>query len=328
MSRSRRSAFTLVEILVVIAILGILAAIVVPAVMYARQSAGRLACAANLRQIGVGVTGYEEAHRCYPPQYLWGGGIGRSGWGPHVPLLPYVGAETTYDQFNVQRDFEGQNTTATAATPAVYLCPSDGTPQDNVAPPMRFGTAHYNYSMCIGNGFFVADRDMVVTSDTPAARCNGLFPPQTLRAGDVTDGLSRTAAFAERLHGGPSAYEPAASDQWRPRLDVTCTLGPAVQTPNASYEACLALDAPQSPSPNNEMWTMDMGYTHKATPNRISCFSSAGSWDSVFTVSSTHAEGANVVFADGHVDFVADGVDLEVWRAAATRDGGESTAGL
>ena len=63
---SRRSAFTLVELLVVIAIIGILVSLLLPAVNASRNAARKIACASNLRQVGLAVINYEQARKHMP----------------------------------------------------------------------------------------------------------------------------------------------------------------------------------------------------------------------------------------------------------------------
>ena len=66
----RRSAFTLIELLVVIAIIAILVAILLPAVQAAREAARRSTCLNNMKQLGLGLHSYLDAHRLFPPRYV------------------------------------------------------------------------------------------------------------------------------------------------------------------------------------------------------------------------------------------------------------------
>lgn len=113
---SKRSAFTLVELLVVIAIIGVLVALLLPAVQAARESARRISCSNNLRQIGLAALNYESSQGHLPPGYLAGTWFfrpedaGNEDQGYHqmcgvfVFLLPYIEAQGVYDQFTQTLD--------------------------------------------------------------------------------------------------------------------------------------------------------------------------------------------------------------------------------
>src|ERR1700685_4622935 len=103
--RTRR-AFTLIELLIVIAIIGVLVSLLLPAVQAARENARRASCLNNLRQMGVALHNYESTYRCFPPAYIQGSGKttgtsygvqypddgwnGLTGWGWGALLLPFV----------------------------------------------------------------------------------------------------------------------------------------------------------------------------------------------------------------------------------------------
>ena len=335
MDTRRPRGVTLIEVLVVVAVVGMLAAIAVPAVMYARQGAGRAQCAGNLRQMALALTGYGDIHGSFPPNVLAGSRpFASTVWGTHVMLLPYLEQEALYERLNLSANLasaNGENTTAMQATPAVYLCPSDSRPKNSVGGQL-IDSAFHNYSICGGNGFTVAPDTVMTERIQLQSQVNGLFQARPVRPADVTDGLSRTAAFAERLHGEPDVNVNMDEDakDWRPRTDTTYGMIMDVPTPQNAHERCQNLDGPRGGLPNNNNWLWDIGYTHQSTPNQPSCWpaSPMDAWDGSLTASSRHAGGVNVAFADGHVPFVSDAVDLHVWRAAATRAGGEQTDGL
>ena len=124
-SRKSLRAFTLVELLVVIAIIAILVALLLPAVQAAREAARRVQCNNNLKQIGVAMHNYHSAHGRLP--------YGASAIFDHEPggswgafILPYLEQQPAFDQFDFSVAMtHANNAEAIKTVVPVYLCPTD-----------------------------------------------------------------------------------------------------------------------------------------------------------------------------------------------------------
>src|SRR4051812_46485426 len=110
----RRRAFTLVEILVVIAIIAILIGLLLPAVQKVREAANRMKCANNLRQIGVALHNYEGAFEAYPAGFVsrpWPEDPtlpdDNFRWGAFVHLLPYLEQTEVHRLLDLDRPLYG-----------------------------------------------------------------------------------------------------------------------------------------------------------------------------------------------------------------------------
>jgi len=150
---NRPHAFTIVELLVSVAIIGLLVALLVPAVQSAREAARRNQCLSNLRQIGTALHNYQDAHNVLPPFTVWGGPPGEPlglgivpvgvmdrvalGLAPGsepdrtyanwmVLLLPHIGQDNLYKDYDSSRPVGDPVNAAVRTTDiAVYRCPSD-----------------------------------------------------------------------------------------------------------------------------------------------------------------------------------------------------------
>ncbi len=144
-SFEQRRAFTLVELLVAIAIIGVLAALLLPAVQWAREAARRAHCQNNLRQIGLGLHQYDNAWGSLPPAKQPKTGMFASVF---VSLLPYIEQSKLYERYSFDfNPYEGTNNEASTQTIPVYLCPSMTTPD------LKTDNGRASYGISTGSGY-------------------------------------------------------------------------------------------------------------------------------------------------------------------------------
>jgi prepilin-type N-terminal cleavage/methylation domain-containing protein len=197
----RRQGVTLVELLVVVAIIGVLAGLLLPAVQTARESGRRTACGNNLRQLGLGLANHESATGEYPvgsesrsfpayrrvtPQHCR--------WSTLAHLTPYYERQDLLDgldrtvplYIDLRPDaIAPQNKPIVKTLVPLFLCPSDR----GVAVSPIFGPT--NNAACTGSG----------ADGTPYDTDGLFFINSQVRVKDITDGASKTVAFAESLLG-------------------------------------------------------------------------------------------------------------------------------
>ena len=314
LGRDSRRGFTLIELLAVVAVVGLLIALLLPAVQAARETARRAQCSHSLRQFGIALNSYAKDLGWLPA-----GSGGRKGYSIHCSLLPYLENASLYQSINFSvhpggsMGYMGINFTAATTTVATFLCPSDAKliPGENANFPKRT-----NYDGSTGYAGQIDDSNGIFSSDN-AYKC--------YRFSEVTDGSSQTIAMSECVISSTMSL----SDN----NPITAKfLTEDLTEPNefeAFATACRDLNpltAPLRP-PNQRIWFRAWsGYTlfnSVLTPGQHNCINGLPSTNGSFPASSNHPGGVNALFLDGHVQFIKSSIDISSWRALSTRAGGE-----
>ena len=296
-----RIGFTLVELLVVIGIIGILIALLLPAVMAARGAARRAHCANNLKQIGLAMHNYQTVHGSLPPGGItygpWASAIIFTSW--PIAILPYVEQEKLYDRYHPGcRNEAPENAEVRETIVPVYACPAD-VKADRLEPPSSGPGKGINYR---GGSY----RGMGGRSDGTAwwdsdgfgtLPANWIGVLHVVRPGigcetldHIRDGTSNTLMIGEyhtRTHTNRGTFWAYTYASYN-RSDAT--LEPLTMVPD--YDAC---DAEADENACKRGWAS---------------FHSGGS-------------GLNFLACDGSVRFVSRTIDMELFCQLATIRGGE-----
>lgn len=322
MSRTR-DAFTLVELLVVIAIVGVLVALLLPAVQAARESARRTQCSNNLRQVGVALQMFHDSKKVFPSAYQVtpGGAMGAvndngdagPGWTCLMQILPYLEGNNQRESFTLTApSWAPINSQAALQIIPPYLCPSVS--DDSTHYTVKDGNGAALAEMSRSHYVFSAGTPEVWGNNAPDLRtiADGVFFRNSrIRIKDITDGTSHTVFAGEQtpFHSDstwvgivPGAltctsrnFPGIPCDEAAPQINVHSGPNGMEDVDPNSPEAKLVIIHP----PNSPLGFVDEMY-------------------------SEHPGGANVLFGDGSVQFVSEGINQMVWAAMATRAGNEN----
>ncbi|MEQ9407775.1 MAG: DUF1559 domain-containing protein [Fuerstiella sp.] len=310
---SSRTAFTIVELLVTMAIISVLVALIIPAVQYAREAGRRTQCRNNLRQLGIAVHNFESTHGYYPSNgwgYLWIGDPDR-GVGPRQPggwiyqLLPFVEGSSLAAMGSGLPEAQKRAALAELGrTPMpLFQCPSrPAVPTTALNPILSFHNADIagsvattQYAICEGD--YITNTPggpaSLVQGDDPSyawtdvSDATGVsFLRSTVRTRDVTDGTSHTYLVGEK-NVSLESYADASDDGF-----------------DQPMYSGVDLDIAR--------WTTGPPLPDGLTP-QFRRFGSA------------HAAGAYFVMCDGSVRMVSFLVDAQVHRYGGNRRDGEVT---
>jgi prepilin-type N-terminal cleavage/methylation domain-containing protein len=306
--RPRRRGFTLVELFVVMAVIGILVALLLPAVQAVRESARRSQCTNNLKQLALGLLQYESPNRSFPPAEIhsravdgtcphcdWDGAIGM--W--MNMIFPYIEQQPAYNKLDFKAWPEytsAQNVEIMQMPFTMFLCPSD--PYRGLTTPWRMTDGsdrayiiHYYAVHGDNENSLLAHPDG--TSCGTYGHCNAhngiFFNDSAITVPEVRDGLSNTALLCEvwgRCWPQHQAMSPPPPG-----------FPPDESSRGMNLHTAVYFDWP----PNS----YHMNPWHAA---------------------SFHPGGVMAAYADGSTHFIPDTIDMTVFRGMATRAGKEQLA--
>lgn len=193
--KRRLPGFTLVELLVAIAVIGILVALLLPAVQGAREAARRVHCSSNLRQMGMAMLMYDEAYNSLPPTTL--GSHTESKGTAFVSILPYLEKPEIFDEWNMDLPASAPpNSEIIESAIPVYVCPS-------MPRVERSGLGEASsYALSTGSGYYRYERDNGAITEYMAERPVESREQQTrISLISGLDGTSHTLLIGELSYG-------------------------------------------------------------------------------------------------------------------------------
>lgn len=351
-----RLGFTLVELLVVIAIIGILIALLLPAVQAARESARRMHCGNNLKQLGLSLHNYLDAHKKLPhninrvTQYVYQGnsvvGVLESReWASHlVLLLPYLEGSTIFEKINFDspvrpKDQLVGNTPLGNLTLPEFTCPSDAA---FLVPATRGMT---NYAGCIGSQIMQSgagcnlstivgdggnrydddnDGEDWFSYTSKGLACNGAGPGNIRSDCPYADRVSGVfarstwAARIKEIEDGTS--KTIAMGEVRPWCSGHLWWHGWANSEGLWFATTAPLNFNTCPGEQGN-WMDTGGYGGSG------CHDKMQSWNTNMGFKSSHVGGVQFVFCDGSVHFLTDEIDHTTYQALGDRQDGTILSG-
>ncbi|WP_437185999.1 DUF1559 domain-containing protein [Planctomicrobium sp. SH668] len=328
---SKRLGFTLIELLVVIAIIAVLIALLLPAVQQAREAARRSQCKNNLKQIGLALHNYHDTASCFPIGSRGGNGIwiGPSFWVGILPALDQAGVFNRFVAGGNQPGYGGDGNAdlvAQAGSLSVMNCPSSamGQPSHWQKRSAYIGISGGTATTQFPESRLISDANTCcshsgATGDGISAIGGVLIPNSSKSMKDITDGTSNTMVISESGGSLVSANQTA--------LSHLAANDPHTITGNRIFIGGSGPHAWTMGALSGDAYGRDRAFnltTVRYPPNTKS-YDQPGiniNWGPNNPLTSAHTGGVHAVFADGHVSFISDNVNMDTLRHLAIRDDG------
>jgi prepilin-type N-terminal cleavage/methylation domain-containing protein/prepilin-type processing-associated H-X9-DG protein len=331
----RRRGFTLIELLVVISIIGVLIALLLPAVQAAREAARRAQCTNNMKQLGLALHTYESIHSALPLGRIWKplpgnpfpsffSGAQNTTW--FTQMLPEFEQPTLFHSYNFDVGIEGplvggvppgfkMNATVIMTKISLFQCPSDSTlPFQADLPGVGPTTAtRGNYAVNWGNTQWGQQNSAggTATKNLPVIYRRSAFGHYLIRAADFLDGMSTSVCFSEVRQGSSNDVRGLI---WSVGANFSSRF-----PPNSTVDYYGVADP--SGGGGDRLGT---GFCVSDPGHGLPCIEVAFPFLDVYSgARSRHPGGINVAFGDGSVRFIKGSIDPNVWLGLNSIASGE-----
>jgi prepilin-type N-terminal cleavage/methylation domain-containing protein len=328
---SPRKGFTLVELLVVIAIIGVMVGLLLPAVQAARESARRMSCGNNMKQLGLGLHNYESTYKRLPLNRSWNGHFGENppansrslSW--MVGVLPFIEQQAVYDiiDFSFENGNDPRNGTVMNAPNPI----SNGAVSRTVIPSYRCPSDGFSDPIMAGRANRDGGRQLAVNNYKGVAGANwgwGNFQVNTMpfagtRWGLTNNGLDRGNGMLMRSNNTDHQTEFRHVTDGLSNTAMVGEAIPAFCTHTWWYWF------------NGSTATMGVPLNVRAqcanTGNRnqdlVNC---RGDWGNNYSFMSMHPGGGQFTMGDASVKFISDTIDLNIYRALGSMMDGQTVS--
>lgn len=283
---SFHQGFTLIELLVVIAIIAILIGLLLPAVQKVRDAMIRAECQNNLKQIGLALHSYHDSNRVFPPGFGPTPGNNNRGWGWGTHILPYIEQDNLFKTIDIGNNIHPATLTQTTTGHILQTKVNVFLCPANMADLINSDRGWFGTSSYAGFLGWHLFPGESATAINENLKGNGiLFARSRVPMGDIPDGTSNTALVGERARGKVG----------------TMTYNAGIWSGNYGGWTCTIRHI----DPNSQGVDVFFG-------------------TSVWSFSSMHSGGFNVVLADGSVRFLPQSTDVSVQAALASRNDGQT----
>ena len=331
--RNRARGFTLIELMVVTAIIAVLIALLLPAVQAVREAARRIQCVNHLKQIGLALHNYESTYGAFPPSLVLAGSANATtwngGWSVLARLLPYMEHNPMYDaaNFSINKEMP-ENSTVIRVSLRSFLCPNE----INTLP------ATHDYGQSGISSYAASSGDWFVWGGFSGPQNSAAFGPnRSRRIPEFTDGLSNSMLFSEvRTYSPTMICDKVGLSKVRDPNQIPAPNADPLAVGPEYISGCRFYALGHTEWSDGNVHAS--GFTTAWTPNKSTLGTASRNVDldlngineedggptfAAITARSSHPAGVNVLLGDGSVRFAKDSINSLVWRALGNIAGRE-----